>query len=65
MAESAECPQCGRRHADEYTHAECPPDSIPEDHRHWVCVNSACGYEWIESVAIASQAGLREAERRT
>lgn len=44
------CPRCGSRQVDEYTHSDCPPGSTPEDHRHWVCANAACEYEWVEPV---------------
>jgi hypothetical protein len=52
MAETIDCPRCGSRQVDEYTHGDCPSGSTPEDHRHWTCNNSACEYEWVESVAV-------------
>lgn len=42
------CPRCGSRQVDEYTHSDCPPGSTADDHRHWVCANAACEYEWLE-----------------
>jgi len=48
MTESQGCPRCGSRQVDEYTHGDCPPDSTTEDHRHLVCANAACEYEWVE-----------------
>jgi len=51
MAKSEGCPQCGSRQVDEYTHNACQPGSTPEDHRHWVCANSACNHEWVETLS--------------
>jgi len=47
-----DCPLCGNKNADEYTHYECPSGSTPNDHVHFVCANGSCGNEWIEPVSI-------------
>jgi transposase-like protein len=56
MAETIDCPRCGSRQVDEYTHSDCPPGSTSDDHRHWVCANAACEYEWIEQVPTEAKA---------
>jgi hypothetical protein len=62
MTASDECPWCGGRQVNEYTHYQCPPGSTPDDHRHWVCANKACEYEWVEPlpdqvVAVTPEVG--------
>lgn len=39
-----ECPQCGERRVDEYTHYGCP-ESSGEPHRHWLCAE--CDLEFV------------------
>jgi hypothetical protein len=53
MKKRESCPRCGGGQIDEYTHGDCPPGSTPDDHRHLVCANKACEYEWVEPVALA------------
>jgi hypothetical protein len=53
MPNSEGCPRCGSRQVDEYTHSDCPPGATPEDHRHLVCANAACEYEWVEPLPVA------------
>ncbi len=50
MTDKQDCPLCGHRQIDEYTHSDCPPDSTPDDHRHWGCGNRACEHGWVEPV---------------
>jgi hypothetical protein len=54
MTNAEGCTRCGSRQVDEYTHNDCPPGSTPEDHRHMVCANAACEYEWVEPVPQTS-----------
>ena len=53
MTSTEGCPRCGSRQVDEYTHADCPLGSTPEEHTHFGCGNSACEYEWVEPVVAA------------
>lgn len=50
MVQNEPCSRCGSRQVDEYTHNDCPPGSTHEDHRHLVCANAACEYEWTEPI---------------